>query len=283
MVLTGKHGRVGIVAGGGMVPLHLARQLAAAGADPFIVMLEGDADPALASFPHVTINTAEPGRLLSAMRAANARTVVLAGSVKGRPDISRFRPDRVTLRLIGRIARGLTKGDDALLRMIVTTIEEHGFSVVGAHEVAPDLLAPFGDIVGNGIPKGEAKAVATGIAAARALGELDAGQGVVVVGHRVVALEGVEGTDAMLQRVADLRAHGRISRSGGVLVKLKKPQQDERVDLPTIGVTTVENAAHAGLSGLAVQGEATLMVDVEAMRAAAAKAGLVISGIDPHG
>ncbi len=286
MSLTGTHGeaalgRVAIVAGGGQVPLHLARSLKAQGQDPFVVMLAGNAEPALSSWPHVMVDTAEPGRLLRILRQAGVNTLVLVGSVKGRPDISRFRPDLVTLRIIGRLARGLAKGDDALLRMIVEVIEEYGFKVVGAHEVAPDLLAPFGPIAGT-VPKSERGAIKEGVHAATILGQLDAGQAVVVVGHRAVALEGVEGTDAMLNRVADLRASGRIGRAGGVLVKLKKPQQDERVDLPTIGVATVENAAAAGLSGIIVQGEATLLVDAQAVRSAAEKAGVFIAGINPE-
>ena len=280
MAATGTHGKVGIVAGGGQVPLHLARTVAESGCEPFIVMLEGNADPALARWPHVSINTAEPGRLLSGLRKAGVETVVLAGSVKGRPDIGRFRPDWTTLRVIGRVARGLAKGDDALLRLIVTLLEEQGFRVAGAHQIAADLLAPHGDIAGT-LSRREHPAIAEGVRAARMLGELDAGQAVVAIGGRIVALEGVEGTDAMLARVADLRAHGRIGKGGGVLVKLKKPQQDERVDLPTIGVQTVRGAAGAGLSGIVVEGEATLLIDADAVRRAAGDAGIFVAGIDP--
>ena len=115
------------------------------------------------------------------------------------------------------------------------------------------------------------------------LGELDAGQGVVVIGNRIVALEGAEGTDEMLQRVADLRVNGKLpNKAGGVLIKLSKPQQDKRVDLPTIGAKTVLNAANAQLKGIAVQAENTLISNVDETVACAEAEGIFIYGLPPE-
>lgn len=272
-----------IIAGGGQVPLHLARSLSEKGTAFVIVMLEGDADPALADYDHITVNMAELSRFKRYMLDRGVERVTLVGTVKGRPDISLFRPDWTTLRLIAQIARALGKGDDALLRAVVRMMEDGGLTVVGAHEIEPDLLAPAARLGAVAVPRGQKTAIEAGIVAANALGALDAGQAVVVLGTRVVALEGAEGTDAMLERIADLRANGRLGRrKGGVLVKLRKPGQDVRVDMPTIGPNTVAGAISAGLAGIAVHGENTLVMDRKAAIDAADAAGLFLIGLDPE-
>jgi DUF1009 family protein len=115
--------------------------------------------------------------------------------------------------------------------------------------------------------------------AALRLGELDVGQGAIAAGGRVVALEGAEGTDQMIERVYALRQAGRIPKRGGVLVKMAKPRQDERADLPAIGVSTVENAARAGLSGIAIEAGRTFILGLGETMAAANEKGLFIETI----
>lgn len=279
--VTGSGAPIAIIAGGGRMPLYLAEQLVERGREFFVVMLKGDADPALAAHDHIQVDTAQPGRLVKALRERRIEEVVMAGSVHGRPDISRFRPDWTTLRLIGRILPALRRGDDALLRAVIGMIEEADVKVVGAHEIVPDLLAPVGPLGDVAIAGTMRSSIDVGIRAASLLGAVDAGQGVVVIGRRVVALEGAEGTDAMLKRVVDLRDSGRLSaKKGGVLVKLRKPGQDMRVDLPTIGPQTVHNAAAARLAGIAVHGENTLIMDRQATIESADAAGLFVVGLD---
>lgn len=273
---------IAIIAGGGQVPVHLARSMADRGLAFVVVMLKGDADPALAAYDHIAVNPVELARFKHFMLDRGVRTVTLVGSVRGRPDIGRFRPDWTTLRFIGRIVGALGRGDDALLRAVVGMMEDGGLKVVGAHELEPDLVAPAGLLGSVAVPKGQRASIDTGVAAATTLGALDAGQAVVVVGRRVVALEGAEGTDAMIERVAQLRAIGRLGRKkGGVLVKLRKPGQDIRVDMPTIGPQTVRHAAAAGLAGIAVHGENTLVMDRAATVEAADRAGLFLVGLTP--
>lgn len=274
---------IAIIAGGGQVPLHLARSLADRGVSFVVVMLKDDADPALAAYDHIVVNPVELARFRRFMKDRGVRTVTLVGSVGGRPDISRFRPDWTTLRLIGRILGALGRGDDALLRTVIAMLEDGGVTVVGAHEIEPDLVASAGLLGTVSVPKGQQASIETGISAATALGALDAGQAVIVVGRRVVALEGAEGTDAMIERVAQLRAIGRLGRKkGGVLVKLRKPGQDIRVDMPTIGPQTVRNAAAAGLAGIAVHGENTLVMNRAETVAAADAAGVFLVGLPPE-
>ncbi|WP_306119941.1 MULTISPECIES: UDP-2,3-diacylglucosamine diphosphatase LpxI [unclassified Roseitalea] len=275
---------IGIIAGGGAIPLHIAELLAERRAQFVVIMLDGNADERLAAFEHGRFGLGQPGPIVRHLRDRGVRTVVLVGSVSGRPDIGQLRPDLTTLRFLRHYLAGRGRGDDALLRMVVGILQSEGFAVAGVHELEPDLLAPVGPLGRRPVAKGEATALEVGARAAHALGAIDAGQAVVVIGRRVVALEGAEGTDAMLERVADLRGAGRLSnRKGGVLVKLRKPGQDMRVDLPTIGVGTVQRAAAARLAGIAVHGENTLIVDRQATIEAADAAGLFLIGLDPNG
>ncbi len=166
--------------------------------------------------------------------------------------------------------------------MVIKLIEAMGCEVLGAHEIVPGLLAKTGPLGAHAPSDDDHRDIDRASEAAKRLGELDIGQGAVSVGGRVVALEGVEGTDRMLERVTALRAEGRISaRRKGVLVKLCKPQQDMRADLPTIGPSTVENVIRAGLAGIAVEAGRALVLEEAKMIAAADAAGVFVCGIDP--
>jgi UDP-2,3-diacylglucosamine hydrolase len=167
---------------------------------------------------------------------------------------------------------------------VIELIEASGAHVIGAHEVVPGLLADTGPLGAHAPTDEDRRDIEAGIAAANALGALDVGQGAVAVGGRVVALEGAEGTDAMLARVADLRKDGRISiRRRGVLVKLCKPQQDERADLPSIGPSTVAGAHAAGLAGIAVEAGRALVLERARLVEEADRSGLFILGIERDG
>lgn len=278
---AGTDARIAIIAGGGKVPVQIAHHLRQNQQEPFIIGLAGEADPALKAFKYEEISVAAVGKLISALKRHNIDRVVIIGSVRKRPKFTDLRPDIGTLKFIGRFVSGLLSGDNALLSKVVGTIEETGVKVVGAHEVMPQLLAPLGQIAGSKPTAAQRSSIARGIDAALTLGAIDAGQCCVVIGQNIVALEGVEGTDAMLQRVAEQKQHGRLADSqGGVLVKMCKPQQDKRVDLPTIGQSTVENAALAKLDGIAVHGENSMIVDVEEVIRKADDRGLFILGID---
>ena len=275
--------RIAVIAGNGKLPVQVVETLQRAGRDPFVVAIEGEADPALQRFEHETVYPAHVGRLLSILKRIGASEVVMIGGVKSRPKIMRAIPDWTTLRLAARMLPKLRTGDDSLLRSVVETIEEAGFPVRGVHELVPDLLAAEGHIAGPKPSARDREALKTAAGGAVALGAVDAGQACVAIGRRVVALEGAEGTDLMLERVAQLKAAGRIhAGSGGVLVKLAKPNQEIRVDLPTIGVSTLDNAAAAGLRGIAVHAHRALIADHDATCVKAEELGLFIVGILPE-
>lgn len=274
--------KIALVAGGGSIPVMVAQSLAEAGNPPFVAFLEGDADATLCQYEHMRMSTAHIGRLITELKKRGIGKLVIVGSVRGRPQWTDFRPDWTTLRLISRIAMGLRSGDNKLLSSVVDAIEEEGIDVVGVHQILPHLLAGEGVIAGSKPSKSLMDSISVGSQAAIRLGALDAGQGVVVLGSRIVALEGAEGTDEMLERVADLRARGKLpQKAGGVLIKICKPQQDKRVDMPTIGAKTVQNVANAKLTGIALQAEATLISDIEDAVACANENAIFIYGLSP--
>src|SRR5262249_47204618 len=188
------------------------------------------------------------------------RDLVFIGTLV-RPSLTRLRFDWFTLRALPRVLRAFRGGDDHLLSGIARIFEDHGFRLVGAHEVAPEILIPEGTL-GRREPDARDHADMTrALALLAAIGPYDVGQAVVIADGHVLAIEGAEGTDGLLDRVADMRASGRIRSPlrRGVLVKAPKPAQDRRFDLPTIGPATVEGAARAGLAGLVVTaGQASL-------------------------
>ncbi|NRF08423.1 LpxI family protein [Agrobacterium pusense] len=274
--------RLAIVAGSGQLPLYVANAAREMGEDPFIVRLRDDSHFDWSGFDNAVISVGDVAGLGRLLRDNRVDRVVLSGAVARRPEWREIRPTvAILLKLPSIVKTLLSGGDDAVLQMVIKIIGTLGAKVIGAHEIAPGLLATTGAFGTQKPAEDDLKDIRKAAEAALALGKLDVGQGAVSVGGRIVALEGVEGTDAMLLRVAALRAEGRISpRRRGVLVKLCKPQQDIRADLPTIGIETVENAQKAGLAGIAVEAGRALVLDRDAMLKAADQAGIFVCGID---
>jgi DUF1009 family protein len=271
---------LGILAAGGRVPIMVAEAAQRDGRPVFIVALNGLALPEVARFPHLMVPIGTPGRVFGAFRGAGCRDIVIVGSAT-RPRIRDLRLDFKALKLITRYARAVLGGDDKLLTWLVRLFEEEGFTVRGAHEIAPELLAPAGALGRHAPGAADAADIAIGIDYLATAGRFDIGQAVVVINHHIVAVEAAEGTDLMLARVAELRASGRLRVSGraGVLVKTPKPTQDRRVDLPAIGSSTVAGAERAGLRGIAVAAGETLVADAAATVVAADRAGLFVAGM----
>lgn len=275
-------GRLAIIAGSGFLPSYVAEAARIRGEAPLIIALKNETDRSWDGFEHVVVGVGDFAAIDRLLEVNRIERVVMSGGVRRRPEWREVRPTLKTLAKVPSIVRTLMSGgDDTVLRMVIKLIEKDGRRVIGAQEIAPDLLATVGPL-GAVVPDADdLKDIAKAGEAAEALGRLDVGQGAVSVGGRIVALEGVEGTDSMLERVAGLRAGGRISqRRRGVLVKLCKPQQDIRADLPSIGISTVENARKAGLAGVAVDAGRSLILDRVAVIAAANEAGIFICGLD---
>ena len=268
---------LGILAGGGPLPGRVAAAAAASGREVFLIGFAGFAEPAvLAPFPHVYARLGAAGQILAQLRAHGCHDIVLVGPVR-RPSLLALRPDAEGARILARIGRAAFTGDDGLLAAIVRVFGEEGFRVLGAHEILAELVEAPG-LLGAAAPDaGAMRDIARGVAVVRALGAVDVGQACVVQQGIVLAVEAIEGTDAMLARTRALARPG----PGGVLVKLVKPGQDRRADLPTIGPETVRRAAEAGLRGIAFEALGTMITARAAMIAAADAAGLFLLSLDP--
>jgi DUF1009 family protein len=271
-------GKIGILAGGGRLPAIIAESVLARGGSVHVVGIEGEADADIARFPHTWVNWGQLGRMVATLQNARADALVIVGSVR-RPNLWKLRPDLGLVRSLPQILKMLAGGDDSVLSRVVRLFEAQGIEVRGAHEVAPELLA--GDGPAGALPLDrQARADAElGFAVRTALAPLDAGQAVVTAEGRVLAIEGAEGTDAMLQRVAGLREMGKPPARSGVLAKGPKPGQELRVDMPTIGPRTVTLAADACLAGVAVEAGATLLLDRAEAVAIADTRGIAVEGL----
>ena len=271
---------VGVIAGGGAMPFAVAQSLKARGLDPVLFGLKGVCDPAAAErFRHHWITVGQYGRAKKLFRQENCKDLVFIGTLV-RPSLSEIRLDWGTLRIMGRVLSAFRGGDDHLLSGVGHIFEQDGFRLLGLKEVAPDLLMPEGCVTRRMPDRGAISDIARGREVLRALGSFDIGQAAVVIDNHVVGVEGIEGTDALLKRIADLRAGGRIRAASGrgVLVKAPKSGQDLRFDMPTVGSQTVEGIAAAGLAGLAVIAGNTVVADPQAMIEAADTGGLFIVG-----
>ena len=266
--------KLGIIAGGGSLPKQLIQCCRSEGRPFALVCLDGFAAPETAEEAEcLKIRLGEAGKAVSYFKDNGVKEIVMIGFVK-RPSLFQLRPDWWTAKFLAKIGFKAF-GDDNLLTAVIKHIESEGFKIVGIHEVMGDILATEG-VFGKIRPDAQAADdINHGVKIALGLGALDVGQSVVVQQGIVLGVEAVEGTDALIKRCKDLARPG----LGGVLVKTKKPQQEQRADLPTIGVQTVVNAREAGLRGIAVQAGKTLIVDRAAVTAKADELGLFITGV----
>lgn len=274
--------KLGVIAGGGGLPIALADACRAAGRPYVVLRLKGMTDPELAAHPGEEIDIARVGRMMEVLKAEACAAVCFVGRVQ-RPDFKSLKPDLTGLKLLPSILAAAGKGDDALLRAILSVFEKAGYRIEGADEAAAALTLGEGPLGAHAPSDADLADIDRAAQVARAVGGFDAGQGVVVANNLVLAIEAQEGTAAMLDRVAHLPEVIRAPDGGrsGVLVKLPKPTQDRRIDLPTIGVATLEAAAAAGLRGVAGEARGLLVVDQDEVRAAADRLRLFVYGLPP--
>jgi UDP-2,3-diacylglucosamine hydrolase len=273
--------KLGLIAGAGDLPVLLAQHCRDAGIPLHVSRIAGMSDPRLKHFSGGESPIASFGERMKALKADHVDTIVFAGLVS-RPDIQTLKPDWRGAMALPRILPEMGKGDDALLRAVVREFERDGFKVIGADEVLHDLLAPMGLMAGAAPTQSQQHDIDKALQVTAQLGLLDIGQGAVVCEGLVLAVEAQEGTDRMLSRVAELShdIRGSKERRRGVLVKRAKPQQERRVDLPTIGLRTLEGAAKAGLAGIVVEAGGALIIDKESVIAACQEAGLFLIGVE---
>lgn len=276
-------GPLGIVCGAGSFPVAVANAVVKTGRPVVLVGFYGYADSSIERFPHEWTHFGAFGRLVALLRKHNVRDVVAVGSVY-RPRLKDFRLDWMTLRILPRLAKLYRGGDDHLLSGVIDLVHDVGFRMISVADVAPNMTVPEG-VLGALRPNADDEAdIRFGHALLRALGPFDVGQAAAVSGKRVLAIEAAEGTAGMMARLAEMRASGklRLADKAGILVKAPKPGQDRRIDLPAVGAETVQQAAKAGLRGIAVEAGGTIVPDLAAMVAAADAAGIFLIGVPPQ-
>lgn len=269
--------KLGIIAGGGSIPKKLIEFCKKNKRDYFVLAIEGNADKNLIddSVPHQWIRIGQAGTGFKRFHDEKVQDVVMIGTIR-RPGFFDLMPDLRTTAFFAKIGMK-SLGDDGILRALVKEIESEGMAVKGVHEVLPEILVKKG-VLGRHKPDKQAEAdIRRGIEVALELGKLDVGQAVIVQQGLVLGVEGIEGTDELIRRCGDYRRKG----EGGVLVKLRKPQQDMRIDLPTIGPRSVTRAKESGLRGIALHVGNGLIVDEDEVIRLADKEGLFVIGVDP--
>jgi UDP-2,3-diacylglucosamine hydrolase len=277
----GSDGPVAIICGGGSLPLTVAEAVERSGRPVVLFPVHGWADPsAFGGYRHHWVHLGSVGRLRRLAEKEGCRDVVMIGNAI-RPAIHELRLDWLALRLLPRALHFFKGGDDKLLSGIAQMVEEQGFRLLGAHEVAPEILVREGPLGLTKPSEAHAQDIKRGFELIAAITSFDVGQAVVVADNRVLAIEAAEGTDQMLDRIAALRAGGRIKipDHAGVLVKSPKSTQDRRIDLPSLGPRTVEKAARARLAGIAVAAGETIIAEPLRVAEAADRAGLFVVGM----
>ncbi|MDJ1156780.1 UDP-2,3-diacylglucosamine diphosphatase LpxI [Chelatococcus sp. SYSU_G07232] len=278
------HGPVVILAGGGALPERLARALQGRGREVRIIAFRGFTAWRLSRRADAVVDLLDIRRALNLLASWSPAEVVLAGPVQ-RPGPAAALGALASFRNRDEIASLLASGDDRLLTSVIRLIEEQGHRVSGIDGLAPELLAPAG-VMSTVTPDDEQRqSMALGFSLLGSLSPFDVGQAAVIAGRRVAAIEGPEGTDAMLKRVRRLWGTRRLPKShhGMVLVKTAKEGQDLRVDLPAIGPRTVIRAAAAGVNGIAVGAGRTLVIDPEETLQEAERRRLFLVGVSPRG
>jgi UDP-2,3-diacylglucosamine hydrolase len=281
---AGASSPLAILCGAGAFPLEIASEARRAGREPFLVGVVGATDSAIEAYPHVWVRMGEVGKLFAALKGRAIAELVIIGAMT-RPEFADLRLDWGAVTRAAGLAQLFRRGDNGLLAGIAAIFEREGVRVVGAHEIAPRLLAPAGPIGARAASAEDETDIAFGARLLEALSSFDVGQGAVVAAGRVVAIEAAEGTDAMLARVAEMRLSGRLRFAGpaGVLLKAPKRGQDLRLDMPAIGPKTIEGAAKAQLRGVAAAAGQVLILDRERCAREADAARLFVAGFAPTG
>jgi len=270
-----------LIAGAGELPLWIARSARARGRRVHAVALHGLAQPRFAS----EVDSCEWRHLgeitciLDALARSGAREVALAGKAPKAllwQQREQVKPDARAQALLAGLS---SHADDALLAAVAELLEKEGFVLASQLEVAAGLVAPLGVIAGRALSEIEQREIAFGFPIARALGGLDVGQCVVVQNRAVLALEAIEGSDAAIARGLGFAERGRAA----CVVKVAKPNQDPRFDVPAIGPETVRALAAGGGTALAVEAGCTLVLDLEEIAREAQRAGIAVAGVSEHG
>ncbi len=273
--------KLALISGGGQLPVDVAAYLQRTNRPYTVVRIDGLSDEALNAHPGHTLGLGDFARLFDILKAEDCQAVTMCGYVQ-RPDFDTMKRDTGGAEHLPTIQQAGRGGDDSLLRQVAKVIASQGYHIEGAHEANPELLIAGGLQAGPDPSPDAMEDALEALRIASEIGRLDIGQAAVVAGRVTLAVEAQEGTQALLKRIPTLPANtrGTPTNRKGVLAKVVKPIQDLRLDMPTIGLSTIEDAAAAGLCGIVARAHQLLIVDKAAVYARAGELGLFIYGAD---
>jgi DUF1009 family protein len=266
---------IGIIAGKGTLPKQLIHTLLENNVKPYLVALTDITDKETTeSVETIWCRVTAVGKIMSFFKQNNVKQLVLVGGMK-RPSFASLVPDIQGLKLLNRLRKLKSAGDDKMLGTITKFLEENGFEILGVDEVVPELLPQKGAIGSIEPSKDNMDDINYGKHIAQEIGKLDIGQAVIVQNAVTLGVEGIEGTDELITRCGPLQFDG----SGAILVKLKKPKQDRRIDLPSIGPKTIERLHEFKFKGVVIEAGNSLILDREETIKKANQLGIFIYGI----
>jgi len=267
----------GLIAGNGKFPFLVLDAARSQGIEMVVVAIKEEAFPEIESSAKTIhwISLGQLGRLIKTFKAAGVRQAIMAGQVKHKQIFSNIVPDLKLLKLLASLK---TKNTDSLIGAVAGVLEEEGIQLIDSTTFLKPLLPEPGVLTSRAPDDSESKDIAYGRTIAHEIAKLDLGQTLVVRDQACIAVEAMEGTDAVIRRAAQLTGNQRIT-----VIKVSKPNQDMRFDVPVIGVPTVELMAEVNASALAIDARKTLLIDRDKLIAVANQHQISISAYLPHG
>lgn len=264
--------RIGLIAGNGRFPVLFARTARVEGVDVVAVAHEGETEREVADYvDRITwIKVGQLDTIVRVFRESGVRRAVMAGGIRKAALMQNFAPDERGARVLARLT---AFSDDALLRGVTEELEREGIEIVESTLFLKSILAPAGPLTGREPDSDQWRDVRYGVAVAKGIGRWDIGQTVVVKSGMVLAVEALEGTDQTLRR------GGKLAGGQAVAIKVSKPGQDLRFDVPAVGPATAAVCREAEIAVLAVEAGKTLLLEREAFLVAAETAGLAVVGV----
>ncbi len=254
--------KIAIIAGSGNLPKLIAKKLTSDNYEICVIAINNEADKEwVSNFQNLWISLGEVDKTINYLHKNSISSVVIAGAIS-RTSLASLKPDFTAVKLLAKAGISKLAGDDKLLKVVIDYLTQKGIRVLEVDEIISEITAEKG-LVGNiacNIPNEE---LAKALEIAREIGKLDIGQSIIWQSGRVIAVEAAEGTDMLLQRSQELISHPDDASNKAILVKVKKPNQTRKADLPTIGLQTILNAKKAGVKGIVIEAENTIFLDKE--------------------
>jgi DUF1009 family protein len=249
-----------IIAGNGELPKLIIKQCKAKKREFVVILVEGNPNKNdFVKYNHEVVAIGHVSKALSILKANKVKQIVFAGGIK-KPSFSHVKVDKKGAVLLSKIVANKMFGDDNILTTITNFFKKEGFEIVGTHDIVDNLVFKKGVLTNNKPSKDDLENIKIGKNALNTLSDLDIGQGLAIQQKQVIGVEAVEGTDELIKRCAKFSFK---EGSKTILIKIKKKNQNTKIDLPTIGLKTISSLVKANFSGIAIEAGSTLIVDKE--------------------